>query len=84
MTTDERGIYQGISLPASLLEEIKKYELEHPEYKSTTDFIREAIRDKLNQDARMKKLEKDMKHVISILGAILRAHDVVVEKGESK
>lgn len=43
--------YQGISIPLPLINEIKTYIKNNPEYRSIGEFTREAIRDKLNESA---------------------------------
>ena len=61
MTTTERGIYQGISLPVSLIQETKKHIEKRPQYKGVTEFVREAIREKMTNDIVSEK----SKHLIS-------------------
>ena len=39
--------YQGLSLPVPLIELIKEYVKNNPQYTSVTDFIKTAIRNKL-------------------------------------
>lgn len=43
------GKYKGISIPKEMFDEIEKVIKEHPElgYSSITDFIKEAIREKI-------------------------------------
>jgi Arc/MetJ-type ribon-helix-helix transcriptional regulator len=53
MTTKERGIYQGISLPLSLIQEIKKHIEKRRQYKGVTEFVREAIREKMTTEKSM-------------------------------
>ena len=48
---NKRGKYQGLSLPTSLLDEIKKHIEKHREYKSVTDFVRESIRGQMKQES---------------------------------
>ena len=39
--------YHGISLPCPLIEEIKKYIKDKPEYRSVADFTKQASREKM-------------------------------------
>ena len=41
--------YQSISLSVEFIDEIKKYVLKNPCYKSIADFARQAIREKLER-----------------------------------
>jgi hypothetical protein len=41
--------YRGLSFPVPLLEEIKIYISNKPEYRSVSEFIRESIREKMNE-----------------------------------
>jgi len=42
--------YQGLSLPVTLINEIKNHIKKHLEYKGVTEFVREAIRDKMKKE----------------------------------
>ena len=41
--------YRGLSFPVPLLEEVKIYIRNKPEYRSVSEFIRESIREKMNE-----------------------------------
>jgi|GEM_PF-1003144 metal-responsive CopG/Arc/MetJ family transcriptional regulator len=45
------GKYKGISIPKEMFEEVEKVIKEHPElgYSSITDFIKDAVRDKITE-----------------------------------
>jgi len=47
---NKRGIYQGISLPKTIINSVKDHIKKHPEYKSNTEFIRDAIREKMRTE----------------------------------
>jgi Arc/MetJ-type ribon-helix-helix transcriptional regulator len=40
--------YRTVSLPEPLLERIEEYLSTHPEYTSLADFVKEAVREKLD------------------------------------
>jgi metal-responsive CopG/Arc/MetJ family transcriptional regulator len=42
--------YHGISLPSPLIEEVKKYIIDRPEYRSVAEFTKEAIREKMRKE----------------------------------
>jgi len=48
---EERRRYRGISIPAQMFEEVEKIIKEKPElgYKTVTEFIKNAIREKLQR-----------------------------------
>ena len=48
--TKERGKYQGVSLPADFIKEIKTHILKDSKYKSIAEFIRESCREKMDRD----------------------------------
>lgn len=56
----ERKIkYQGLSLPLTLLKDIKNHNKKHSEYTSVTDFVKEAIREKLrNENSDVSKVDR--------------------------
>jgi Arc/MetJ-type ribon-helix-helix transcriptional regulator len=39
--------YRTVSLPEPLLEQVERYRLKHPEYTSTADLVKAAVREKL-------------------------------------
>jgi len=47
---EKRGKYQGLSLPVSLINEVKKHIEEYREYKGVTEFVRQAIRAQLQYE----------------------------------
>jgi hypothetical protein len=51
--------YQGFALEIPLIDEIKKYIKDKPEYRSVTDFVRSAIREKISRDTLNTVLEMD-------------------------
>jgi hypothetical protein len=51
--------YQGISIPVPIIDKIKAHIEIYQEYTSVTNFIREAINDKLDRDYLLKNRIKD-------------------------
>jgi len=41
--------YQGVSVPIDLIHEVRKYVVDNPQYRSMSEFIKEAIREKMNK-----------------------------------
>jgi len=56
-----RPQYQGFSLPTPFVEEIKKHIGNDQRYRSITDFIRSAIREKMDIDIGAESLRKSRK-----------------------
>lgn len=52
--------YHGISLPSSLIEEIKDFIQDKPKYRSVAEFTKEALREKIYSMDR-KKMEEEIK-----------------------
>jgi Arc/MetJ-type ribon-helix-helix transcriptional regulator len=50
MVSEKRGIYQGLSLPVSLIDEVKKHIEKRPQYKGVTEFVRKSIREKMDKE----------------------------------
>jgi len=51
--------YQGFAIEIPLIDEIKKTIQEKPQYRSVTDYVRDAIREKLTRDQyRMEGFKK--------------------------
>ena len=62
--TKSRMKYQGISLPVPIMQKIKKYILEHDEYRSMADFITQAIKDKMRNESFAKVEENNLRKII--------------------
>ena len=52
--------YQGFALEIPLIDKIKKHIKNKPEFRSTTDFVRTAIREKMDRDYKLKDRAIDM------------------------
>jgi hypothetical protein len=48
--SEKRGIYQGLSFPQQLIEQVEDHISTFKEYKSVTEFFREAVREKLRRE----------------------------------
>lgn len=51
MTRTKKAVrYQGFALPIDFIEEIKKHIKNKDEYRSVTDYVKQAIREKMAKD----------------------------------
>lgn len=73
--------YQGISVPITLIQEIKKCIKDKPEYRSIAEFVKEAIREKIQQSdnkfdiEEFKKIDKSMKNITNTINEIGKYFD---------
>jgi hypothetical protein len=63
----KRAKYQGVSLPVPLIEEIKKHIMHKKEYRGIADFIKQAIREKMNFSSAFDRIFDEAKHSDKIL-----------------
>jgi len=65
--TKDRCKYQSVSLGIPLINEIKNYINEHDEYRSVADFVRQAVREKMDKaielEKRVTKLEYELENL---------------------
>jgi Arc/MetJ-type ribon-helix-helix transcriptional regulator len=47
--------YHGISLPSPFIEQIKVYIQDKPEYRSVAEFVKEAVRQKMESERKLKQ-----------------------------
>lgn len=48
--TKPRGIYQSVSLPVNFIQKIKKQVMKDDRYKSIADYVKQAVREKMDYD----------------------------------
>ena len=50
--------YQGLSIPVPIINKIKEHRKIHTEYTSVTNFIRDAIKEKIERDDRVAEIKQ--------------------------
>lgn len=83
----DRVKYQGVSLPVPLVEEIRKHVISDSKYKSIGEFVRDAVREKMERDntppsKTMGRLaQEDINKIVnSVVGTLAYGYQKVKKK----
>lgn len=63
----QKTAYHGLSFPVTLITEIRNHVKTHPEYRSMSEFAREAVRDKLEKEKGRPDVLTKLDTIITIL-----------------